>query len=226
MKAILYIAKHSFAHTNFSQELASSEYDVTLVNNIFDGLLKLSCHQYQVILFDYSLSCRDLQLLVMGCKRAQTIVAIAHENTELEHLAAIEAGADQYLKAPFQISNLRQMCLGEMQSKPLKELIYERVLEFDESLFTIHFDGRELKLTRTEFRILHYLYLHRGKVVSKDELQLQILHKKHGQFDRNLDMHVSNTRRKISQLNLPRELINTVRGRGYCFSFPQADMSF
>ena len=63
------------------------------------------------------------------------------------------------------------------------------------------------------------MFEHQGEVVTKAELQQRVLHKKLGRFDRNLDMHISNTRRKLAKGNLPRDLINTVRGQGYSFSF-------
>jgi two-component system response regulator CpxR len=45
-----------------------------------------------------------------------------------------------------------------------------------------------------------------------------VLQKELGRFDRNLDMHVSNTRRKLADIKLPKTLINTVRGQGYSFA--------
>ncbi|PKH98100.1 DNA-binding response regulator, partial [Shewanella sp. 11B5] len=72
---------------------------------------------------------------------------------------------------------------------------------------------------QTEYRLFKYLFDRQGEVVTKEELQLRVLHKELGRFDRNLDMHISNTRRKLVKRNLPRELINTVRGQGYSFSF-------
>ncbi|MGL5359795.1 MAG: response regulator transcription factor [Shewanella sp.] len=75
-----------------------------------------------------------------------------------------------------------------------------------------------VELTQTEFRLCHYLYERNGQVISKQELQWAVLQKELGKFDRNLDMHVSNIRRKFTKLNLPRNLINTVRGQGYHFT--------
>ncbi|WP_372871817.1 winged-helix domain-containing protein [Shewanella sp.] len=95
-------------------------------------------------------------------------------------------------------------------------MVYGSVL-FDTSRNTVIFGEAELFLTQTEFNLFCYLYNRRGQVVSKPELQCNVLHKDYGQYDRNLDMHISNTRRKLAAAGLPRNLITTIRGRGYSF---------
>ncbi|MGL5488244.1 MAG: helix-turn-helix domain-containing protein, partial [Shewanella sp.] len=75
-----------------------------------------------------------------------------------------------------------------------------------------------VELTQTEFRLFKYLFERKGQVITKQELQKSVLQKDLGRFDRNLDMHISNTRRKLANTRLPRTLINTVRGQGYSFT--------
>lgn len=77
---------------------------------------------------------------------------------------------------------------------------------------------KQLTLTDTELKIFRYLHLQQGQPVSKQELQHQILKRDFGKFDRNLDMHVANIRKKLHQQGLPRSVILTVRGRGYSYN--------
>ncbi|MCH1926452.1 winged helix-turn-helix domain-containing protein [Shewanella sp. C32] len=77
---------------------------------------------------------------------------------------------------------------------------------------------KQLTLTDTELKIFRYLYSQQGQPVSKQELQHQILKREFGKFDRNLDMHVANIRKKLHQQGLPRTVILTVRGRGYSYN--------
>lgn len=77
---------------------------------------------------------------------------------------------------------------------------------------------KQLTLTETELKIFRYLQLQNGQPVSKQELQHQILKRDFGKFDRNLDMHVANIRKKLHQQGLPRALLLTVRGRGYSYN--------
>jgi DNA-binding response OmpR family regulator len=70
-------------------------------------------------------------------------------------------------------------------------------------------------LTSTEFSILEILLREAGRVVGKADLLERALSKPLGRFDRSLDMHVSNLRRKLGPLADGGERIKTVRGIGY-----------
>lgn len=90
---------------------------------------------------------------------------------------------------------------------------------FHPSGYSVEIANKKVVLTQTEFGLLKYLAENSGNVVSKVELQRQVLRKELGRFDRNLDMHISNTRRKLANTCLPKSLINTVRGQGYSFAY-------
>ena len=92
------------------------------------------------------------------------------------------------------------------------------MVSFDESSYRITIGHRTVDLTQTEYRVFKYLFERKGQVITKQELQRSVLQKDLGRFDRNLDMHISNTRRKLANTSLPRNLINTVRGQGYSFT--------
>ena len=74
-----------------------------------------------------------------------------------------------------------------------------------------------LDLTSTEFSLLEVLARHQGRVVSKAELSEQALGRALARYDRSVDMHMSNLRRKLGTLNDGRSPISTVRGIGYQF---------
>ena len=72
----------------------------------------------------------------------------------------------------------------------------------------------EMTLTSTEFSILRLLMLNTGSRVTKEEISLKVLGKPLQAFDRSIDMHVSNLRKKISAV-APGDKIKTLRGVGY-----------
>lgn len=74
-----------------------------------------------------------------------------------------------------------------------------------------------IPLTTTESELLDYLVKRPDIVISKSELQKEVLKKDLCPFDRNLDMHISNIRRKMVKLGLSKQHIKTVRGKGYSF---------
>ncbi|BBM66177.1 hypothetical protein VA249_28230 [Vibrio alfacsensis] len=74
-----------------------------------------------------------------------------------------------------------------------------------------------LPLTETEADLLGYLVKNPGLVISKAELQIEVLKKELSPFDRNLDMHISNIRRKLVEGGLSKQHIKTLRGKGYSY---------
>ncbi|MDF4854643.1 winged helix-turn-helix domain-containing protein, partial [Vibrio parahaemolyticus] len=74
-----------------------------------------------------------------------------------------------------------------------------------------------LPLTSTEADLLSHLVKNQGVVISKAELQTEVLKKELSPFDRNLDMHISNIRRKLVEAGLSKQHIKTFRGKGYSY---------
>ncbi len=83
---------------------------------------------------------------------------------------------------------------------------------------TISDQLNSLPLTSTEAELLSYLVKNQGVVISKAELQTEVLKKELSPFDRNLDMHISNIRRKLVEAGgLSKQHIKTFRGKGYSY---------
>ncbi|MCT8986693.1 response regulator transcription factor [Shewanella phaeophyticola] len=219
MKHILLIDLHSASHELFYQ-LTAQGYYVHQVNNAFDALIKMETLTLEAILLDFSVPKMDSFWLLVARQAPTPIIVIADANNELERINALELGADDYLSQPVNVRELqlRLNILKRRTQMPLND-ITEQKIHFDDVNYTVYLEDKPLTLTQTEYRLFKYLYERQGAVVTKAELQQRVLHKKLGQFDRNLDMHISNTRRKLAKGNLPRDLINTVRGQGYSFSF-------
>ena len=77
------------------------------------------------------------------------------------------------------------------------------------------FDGQILELTGTEFTLLYLLAQHLGQVVSREHLSQEVLGKRLTPFDRAIDMHISNLRRKLPERKDGHPWFKTLRGRGY-----------
>jgi DNA-binding response OmpR family regulator len=75
--------------------------------------------------------------------------------------------------------------------------------------------GEVLPLTSTEFNVLEVLYEHAGQIVAKAELANRVLGRAPARYDRSLDMHVSNLRRKLGTFEDGRSPIQTIHGVGY-----------
>ena len=75
--------------------------------------------------------------------------------------------------------------------------------------------GKTLQLTGTEFNLLEALFNHSGSTISKAELAMSALGRELEPYDRSLDMHISNLRKKLGKLADGRSPIQTISGAGY-----------
>jgi len=220
MKNILFIEYTLDNKSAVDRQLGQQGYTVYRVSNAFDALIQMETLQLEAILVDFSLPKMDSSWLLIARQTRTPIIVLADSNDEFERINALELGADDYLVKPINIREL-QLRLNVLHRRTPTPIIdsVQKQISFDETCYSISFADKSLVLTQTEFRLLRYLFERQGDVVTKEELQQRVLHKELGRFDRNLDMHISNTRRKLVKHNLPRELINTVRGKGYSVNF-------
>ncbi|MGS0693384.1 response regulator transcription factor [Shewanella sp. 0m-4] len=197
---------------------------VTVVNSGADALDKLKSIRPDLILLDINLlELSGFELLTLRLDKTPAIV-ISTLDTEEDRIKIYELGADDFLSKPFSHRELvvrinalmrRIDCIKNNADCQLK---FSEDISFDDNQFMISTSEQSVSFTQTEFKLFKYLFERKGLVVTKQELQLRVLQKELGQFDRNLDMHISNTRRKLSENQLPKTMINTVRGKGYSFA--------
>ena len=77
--------------------------------------------------------------------------------------------------------------------------------------------NREITLTQTEFDLLHLFLVSSNQIVSRSEMSMKILGKPLSQWDRSIDVHVSNLRKKLGNHADGKERIRTLRGSGYMY---------
>jgi two-component system response regulator CpxR len=136
-----------------------------------------------------------------------------------DRIKGLEFGADDYLPKPYNSQELLAR-IKALLRRNSPSITTNTVLEIDE--FKLYLKTKEayksdkkLKLTSTEFTILKLLLEHSNNLISKEELTELALERQFTLFDRAIDMHVSNVRKKIG-INIHGETyIKTVRGLGY-----------
>jgi len=90
-------------------------------------------------------------------------------------------------------------------------------LQLDPAAREVTMDGVPIDLTSVEFALLETLLRDAGHVVTREQLTETVLGRKLGPFDRVIDVHVSNLRKKLGRAH-GEERIKTVRGSGYVFA--------
>lgn len=147
------------------------------------------------------------------------ILMLTARGDDVDRVVGLELGADDYLAKPFYPRELvaRVRALMRRTARSTTDKVNVQTIRFAgfeldmlESVATC--DGETLTLTPTEFDVLKQLATHHGQLVTKESLSMQVLGRQLGPFDRSLDVHISNIRKKLPSHP---ERIETVRGRGY-----------
>lgn len=200
-------------------------YDVTGVGDGELGLETVRKESPDLVLLDLMLPGLDglevcKQLKYDQATRNIPVIMVTAKGEEGDVVLGLEVGADDYLPKPFGPRELvarvravlRRSQRGEDRDASAKIVTGELAIDVDR--FEVHFRGAEVKLTATEFRLLHFLAAHPGRVFSRHRLVQEAVGEDVYILERNIDVHVRAIRKKLGDEN---EFIETVRGVGYRF---------
>lgn len=198
-----------------SEVLELEGYQVTCVHCGEAALHYIEKNSVDLVLLDVMLpQLSGLQVARRICQRFATpILMLTALNDESSMLDGYQAGADQYVAKPFKVPELLTRIKAIFRRVGLEKQRQNNALaedSFGEAISGLPFTG-------TEADLLNYLIRNEGVVISKAQLQIEVLKKELSPFDRNLDMHISNLRRKLVEAGLSKQHIKTVRGKGYSF---------
>ncbi len=146
------------------------------------------------------------------------LIMLTAKADESDRIVGLELGADDYVTKPFSPRELtaRVRALlrraGRRQEHSSMLRLRELVIDLDRREVTAQ-EGT-ISLTATEFRLLHFLASHAGRVFSRSDLIDNVLGRDVEVLDRTVDVHVMSLRRKLGRHG---EAIETVRGFGYRF---------
>ena len=158
-------------------------------------------------------------------KSGLPVLMLTARGDDMERIVGLEIGADDYLPKPFNPRELvarlravlRRAATDDSEQRPA-EKIHVDDLELSASSRSVKRSGEELPVTSVEFDLLSALLRDAGKVVKKDDLSESVLERRLSPYDRSLDMHISNLRKKLGPRDDGSERIKTVRSVGYIYT--------
>ena len=146
------------------------------------------------------------------------VIMLTARGEDLDRIIGLELGADDYLAKP---ANPREL-LARIRAILRRSNTHSSVATLELGDLVLNQGSRELRcngqlmdLTSTEFSVIQLLLQRGGEVVEKKDLYLAALGRAPVAYDRSIDMHVSNLRRKLGLTSNGAERIETIRGIGY-----------
>jgi DNA-binding response OmpR family regulator len=184
-----------------------------------DGLHMAQTNPYDLIVLDLTLPELDgmeiLSELRKAGKRTAVLILTARDTQE-DIVRGLNAGSDDYLTKPFDIAELVARC------KALVRRAYDRPdpclcigeLSIDTNSRKVCIAGQSVHLTAMEYRMLEYLALRAGEIVSKEDLLEHLYDFNWERFSNVLEVYISALRRKLDPKRI-HKILHTVRGQGY-----------
>jgi two-component system response regulator CpxR len=214
-----------------SEYLAAEHFDVHCVHDGADALAELEHQRFEILILDVMLpSVGGFDVLrSLGANYDTPILMLTARGDDIDRIVGLELGADDYLAKPFNPRELvarirailRRSQARAVRGAPPDELTVGPIV-LNTGTHQVHVSGRQVALTGAELRVLELLMRSAGQVMSRESMTEQALGRKLVAYDRSIDTHISNLRRK---LNLPagqNPEIKNVRGAGYTLTWAHA----
>ena len=207
--------------------LATEGFSVDTANDGATALAKAMTGDYDLVVLDVMMPNKN-GLDVLRELRMQSLMPVlmlTARDEDVDSIVGLELGADDYLGKPCNprvlVAHIRSILRraepqrADQDNGAAAEMIHLNDLEMHTGSRTVTCRGARIEMTSTEYSVLEVLLREAGRVVSKMELSERALGRKLSRYDRSLDMHVSNLRKKLGPLPNGEERIKTVRGVGY-----------
>lgn len=154
------------------------------------------------------------------------VLMLTARGDDMERIVGLEIGADDYLPKPFNprelVARIRAILRRVEEREEQHDFPPEKMqiedIEISTTARTAKKNGEDLGLTAVEFDLLAALMREAGKIVKKEDLSETVLERKLSPFDRSLDMHISNLRKKLGERSDGDERIKTIRSVGYIYT--------
>lgn len=151
--------------------------------------------------------------------RSTPIIIVSAKGEESDVVIGLGLGADDYIAKPFSpremLARVKAVLRrGPLQEEQQKDRIVAKDLVIDPGRHEVRAAGELVKLTATEFKLLHQLASQPGRAYTREQLLNRVVGEGVVVVDRNIDVHIRSVRKKLGDLG---EMIQTIRGVGYRF---------
>ena len=211
-----------------TEHLAPEGFALKAVQQGREGVAAALSGQYDAVLLDIMLpGISGIEVLRQIRQQSQVpVIMLTAQGEDVDRVVGLEMGADDYISKPFYarelVARLKAVLRRTTQREPL---VARKAMSFGDLLVTPSsrqavWRDMALDLTATEFNLLELLLQSPGELVSKDLLTEKALGRRRTSYDRSVDVHIGNLRRKLTAATAGEVEIHTVRGLGYTLGPP------
>ncbi|RYY04167.1 MAG: response regulator transcription factor [Gammaproteobacteria bacterium] len=207
-----------------SEYLTTEGFELAVAYDGEVGVKLATSEQFAAIVLDVMLPIYNgFEVLKILRKTHQTpVLMLTAKGDTVDRVIGLEIGADDYLPKPCDPRELVARIRAILRRSHNNEPTTAKLEKITSGPLVLHLGSRhvtwantEIILTGTEFSVLEILVRQAGQVISKDDMTEQALNRKLTPYDRSIDVHVSNIRKKLTAAGANKELIINVRGAGY-----------
>jgi DNA-binding response OmpR family regulator len=207
-----------------TEYLNGEHFDVKSVHDGGDALKELQADEFEILILDVMLpTVGGFDVLrKLGASYGTPILMLTARGDDIDRIVGLELGADDYLSKPFNPRELvarirailRRASNRGARSGPADELCVGPIV-LNTGMHQVRVADVPVALTGAEFRVLELLMRSAGQVISRELMTEHALGRKLVPYDRSIDTHISNLRRKLALDIGNNPEIKNVRGSGY-----------
>jgi two-component system response regulator CpxR len=209
-----------------TEYLEPEGYSVEAVHNGEAGVERALSKEHALVVLDVMLpgiNGFDVLRRIRAHSRIPVLMLTARGD-DVDRIVGLEIGADDYLPKPFNPRELvariravlRRAQPAETQDGPTALTVGD--IEIDNGTREVRSSGKVVELTSVEYDLLEKLLRRAGQIAKREELVKEVLGRELSPFDRSIDMHISNLRKKLGAHASGGERIKTIRGVGYIYA--------
>jgi len=211
-----------------AEYLDTEHFDVRSVHDGDEALALLRSNEFEIVILDVmlpSVSGFDV-LRQVGATYEMPVLMLTARGDDVDRIVGLELGADDYLSKPFNprelVARIRAILRRASTRKAraaTPDVLTVGPIVLNTGMHQVHVADAAVSLTGAELRVLELLMRSPGQVLSRDAMTEQALGRKLVPYDRSIDTHISNLRRKLDLETGRNPTIKNVRGSGYTLTW-------
>lgn len=205
---------------------AEGEFDIDMRHDGESGAVAAIGSDYDAIVLDVGLPKLNGFEVLKEIRQTQStpVLMLTARGDDIDRILGLEIGADDYLPKPCNLRELlariravlrRTQGFQSTDTPANSRTLGDLRIEFGSQ--SVYRDNAIVPLTGAEYLVLETLTQAAGKVVDKDQIARHALGREVMPYDRSVDAHIANLRKKLGLLYSGRQRIKTIRGKGYLY---------